>query len=1491
MTWRIDLITILSLLIVSSCVPNGQSNNKQKKTSINSESTVMVGNQESNKDSGSKDTTPPSLPGLATFNKLYNASNFPLQFTWGASADANLSGYNYKICGTSDCKTSCKEQQSSVGTLVNGTITVDRVIEGVNYVCVQAYDSYKNSTSFISVGSFIADTIVPNALSFKLQGPGSHKEYTNKNSITWIAETIKDASQMCLTNSQNSANCNWVSVATSGNYTLPSGDGLKTVYLFYRDTALNVSKPISASITLDQISPTQPKFSTVSGYDATILNGTDINFDHYFIKYCDSDYCTKILGSFETKSPQFSFADMAQKYKLFYFAIYSIDLADNISSVAFGSITISATPPTSPGPSPTTSLSLPGFATLNKYYNAGNFPMQFNWGASAGTDLSGYNYKTCGSSDCRTSCKEQQSSIGTIPSGTINFDRVIEGVNYACVQAYDTKKNSTSFVNVGSFTVDTIAPIASTFTLQSSGSHKEYTNKVNNIWAAGNVSGATQMCLTNSQSFADCSWISFATSGSHALSVGDGLKTVYLFYRDEALNVSKPISASIVLDQTTPSNVALSLSNSNANIIGGSDTNFDYYKIRFCDSPECSNIISSFQTKTTQFSLSEMIALNKTFYTAVYAIDFADNISNLTILTYTAAPTGPTIPTIPAPTNPVIKDIAIAPSSMCIAFAGGIVKCVGYNKYGELGFSSVIESSLTDLKTIPTHYFGTDFEVAQLTTGASFYCALSTKGAVKCWGMNTGGAIGQEASDAVLVLPPYTPSNVDIGSDRPVQLSTGGGYNCILTEYGDIKCWGYNAFAQLGLGHQNNIGVSPGQMGLNLKKVNLGTNIKATKVTAGGSFTCALLNTRQVKCWGMGALGNDTYRSNSGQLDDYIGSTPSHMGDNLLPVYLGEDVIDISAGGTHMCALLASGKAKCWGNNMQAQLGQEDNENRGDNTTSHSMTKLTPINFGNNKVLKIFAGPYYTCMILDNGKTKCWGNDSAGNLGQGHRNTAVYYTRLSTVDYLDFGTGVDAYKIYTGSSLSCALMTNGKVKCWGSGYLINRAAQNNLGDEPNEMGDNLPYLDFTAVNTPPTTPTVPNTPETPNAVVKAIAMNGSSICLAFSAGRVKCMGFNSNGQMGYYSFEYGSLADLKNVPTHNFGSDFEVAQLSTEGLLYCALSTKGAVKCWGGDFQGSMGQGYNAGGMSVTYFTPKNVDIGPDRAIQVATSPAHSCIVTIKGEVKCWGMNFYGQLGIGNKNNIGDDINEMGSNLKAVNLGTNLKAIKVVVGGNYTCALLNNYKVKCWGWDSHGALGNNILPSVPSFGGDYIGTLPAQMGDNLRPVYLEEDAVDISSSSTHVCVILASGKAKCWGDNAFYQLGLGDTVNRGNNDTDRAMENLSLLNFGSNKVLKILAAGSKSCAILDNGDAKCWGRNYPGNLGQEKYDPVSIKLSEVKKLDVGAGNKISTLYGSYSNFCALLTSGKLKCWGDRDIIDRGYRGVGDKPGEMGDNLPYIDLGF
>lgn len=342
----------------------------------------------------------------------------------------------------------------------------------------------------------------------------------------------------------------------------------------------------------------------------------------------------------------------------------------------------------------------------------------------------------------------------------------------------------------------------------------------------------------------------------------------------------------------------------------------------------------------------------------------------------------------------------------------------------------------------------------------------------------------------------------------------------------------------------------------------------------------------------------------------------------------------------------------------------------------------------------------------------------------------------------------------------------------------------------------------------------------------------------------------------------------------------------------CARLDDGGVKCWGGGFDGQLGlgdpndRGDEPGEMGSNL---PRVDLGTGRkAVQIVAGNWHNCARLDDGTVKCWGAEAMLGLG-GGMSDLGDAPDEMGDNLPTVDLGTGRTAIRLAAGGHHTCAILDNEQLKCWGNNGIGQLGLGDTEGR--------GDQPGEMGDNLPLVDLGtgRTARGIAAGMEHTCARLDDGSVKCWGTSLYGQVGLGDTSIRGD-EANEMGDNLPAVNLGTGRTANgLIAGGYHTCARLDDNSIKCWGYNNAGQLGLGDRDTRGDNetIDTVPTVDLGTGHTARSLAAGFSHSCARLDDNSVKCWGYAPYGELGYEDEvtrGDEPGEMGDNLPIVDLG-
>lgn len=422
-------------------------------------------------------------------------------------------------------------------------------------------------------------------------------------------------------------------------------------------------------------------------------------------------------------------------------------------------------------------------------------------------------------------------------------------------------------------------------------------------------------------------------------------------------------------------------------------------------------------------------------------------------------------------------------------------------------------------------------------------------------------------------------------------------------------------------------------------------------------------------------------------------------GDGCSPTCAWEVVqIASHAFAQHTCARTADGRIKCWGDNGNGALGLEDTEDRGD--AADEMGHALPyVDLGRGAAAVDVAVAYRrTCALLDDGTIRCWGRNGQGQLGLGDTDARgdeadEMGERLPSVD---LGTG--ALDVAAGEMHTCALLDNGSVACWGHGDFLGIGGSGPLGDEPNEMGEALPAVDLGG-----------------DAIID-VAAGEYHTCARLEDGKLACWGHNGQGQLGL-----GDTNTRGDAPGE-MGAALAAVDLGSHATLdvalgtshTCALQANGRIKCWGTNISGQLG----AGDVRSRGDEPEEmgdalpfVDLGAGvRAVALAAGSGHTCALLESGDVKCWGRNDFGQLGLGDTQTRGDRPGEMGDALPAVDLGTGRTARQITVGHAHTCALLDDGSVKCWGCSGNGRLG---LGDEGNRGDEF-----AEMGDALPTVTL-----------------------------------------------------------------------------------------------------------------------------------------------------------------------------
>ena len=219
----------------------------------------------------------------------------------------------------------------------------------------------------------------------------------------------------------------------------------------------------------------------------------------------------------------------------------------------------------------------------------------------------------------------------------------------------------------------------------------------------------------------------------------------------------------------------------------------------------------------------------------------------------------------------------------------------------------------------------------------------------------------------------------------------------------------------------------------------------------------------------------------------------------------------------------------------------------------------------------------------------------------------------------------------------------------------------------------------------------------------------------------------------------------------------------------------------------------------------------------------------------------------------------------------------VATGGDFTCALRSTGQVKCWGSNTHGALGTGEDENV---------------GDDEEPaaaptVGLPAPAIHIAAGDDHACAALETGEVTCWGAGLDGRLGYGDTANIGDDETPDSRGTL-MLSAGADRVT---AGKFHSCARMTDGEAICWGLGADGRLGNGSGDTIGDTEPATSGQPVAIAASIAQISAGGRHSCAQTDQGALYCFGFALLGQLGYGedmdiGVGTLPG---DRRPGPDL--
>jgi alpha-tubulin suppressor-like RCC1 family protein len=410
---------------------------------------------------------------------------------------------------------------------------------------------------------------------------------------------------------------------------------------------------------------------------------------------------------------------------------------------------------------------------------------------------------------------------------------------------------------------------------------------------------------------------------------------------------------------------------------------------------------------------------------------------------------------------------------------------------------------------------------------------------------------------------------------------------------------------------------------------------------------------------------------------------------------------------------------------------------------------------------------------------------------------------------------------------------------------------------------------------------------------QALALGSYHTCALSSTGTVRCWGdyqpcHDCEGEGTGYTeasgiLGYGNREAIGDDETPASAGDVDIGgpvkQITAGGSNTCALLESGEVRCWGSKLLSD-----DVIGDDETPASEGNVDVGGP-VKQIAMGSSHTCTLLESGSVRCWGIGDFGHLGYGNPDSIGDD--ETPASAGDVDVGGPVK--QIAAGAYHTCALLESGAVRCWG-------SNEIVRTLDctaqhssyetSFGVLGYGYDTGDIGDDETPASVGDVDVggpvrQIAAGYEHTCALLESGAVRCWGNNYVLEpcfnvgrvevLGvLGNESDErviGDDETPAEADEV----FIGEPVVSLSAGWHATCAVLESGRVRCWGLGIFGQLGYGNTRSIGNNETPARAGDVPLGcSAWQVLTGGYGHTCAFLRNGSVRCWGANGAAQLGH---------------------
>lgn len=737
----------------------------------------------------------------------------------------------------------------------------------------------------------------------------------------------------------------------------------------------------------------------------------------------------------------------------------------------------------------------------------------------------------------------------------------------------------------------------------------------------------------------------------------------------------------------------------------------------------------------------------------------------------------------------------------------GRLYALGFNHHADFGngTSGGFENGFWTETNMPA---GVDSFTA--VDAAQYYtCAIANTRQVYCWGRNDGCNVGDGICGPIVSVPtsPVMPSEVT----GVREISTAGN-TCAIADNGRPYCWGFGASWAPTL-------PAPVTMPAGVTSF--------SNINAGGDLTCALANTGKTYCWGFTTYGSAEYPDTPFIPNVFANGTTS---DSATPVAAFEPYTNalsaLGIGETHSCAIsLPKTNTYCAGGNTYGQLGTG-------NRISSAISQPTLLPNGVKLRMVSTDHENASCGIGEDNQAYCWGttgNASGYNiLGNGGSSTSPAAFDIPVKVTLPAGTTGWTH-IDMGRRHTCAIANTGSLYCWG---------ENSNG----RLGTNT----FVWLHT--REPDIEATKPAGVNYFTEVSAGYTNSCAIGDDGGAYCWGHNEFGKLGD-----GTTTDRDEPTAISPAAGVTAWSSISAGQFHsCAIGNNGRAYCWGEGDSGEFGNG-----ASVNSSTPvaANLPAGVSAYTKVSAGQHFTCALGNNGRAYCWGMGWNGQLGHGANAQVNTPV--------AVSLPTGVTSFKDITAGQTgACAIGNNNRTYCWGYQTNGQFGDSTLTAsnVP---------VPAHTLSTLNPI------TQISRGNSQSCAIsYAKSNLHCAGSN------ISGNFATGSFSTDTALYNTASILPPGVTGYKYLTAGSQwepyhTCAIANTNDLYCWGGNSHGQLAQgtggtDNNSSVPLLVS----VPAGARYFTEVSAGFGNATCALTDTGRVYCWAQVDIGDGWPHGQG-----------------